>query len=67
VGLACTFLLGIYGGFFSGGYVALLMATFVAFFHFTFIEAVALTQVLNMFHRWSPRWSLLGRGSLIGG
>jgi uncharacterized protein len=49
VGLACTFLLGIYGGFFSGGYVALLTATFVAFFHFTFIAAVALTKVLNMF------------------
>jgi uncharacterized membrane protein YfcA len=48
-GIACTFLLGIYGGFFSGGYVALLTAAFVAFFHFTFIEAVALTKILNMF------------------
>jgi uncharacterized membrane protein YfcA len=48
-GVACTFLLGVYGGFFSGGYVALLTAAFVAFFHFTFIEAVALTKVLNMF------------------
>jgi hypothetical protein len=27
----------------------LLTAAFVAFFHFTFIEAVALTKVLNMF------------------
>ena len=48
-GIACTFLLGIYGGFFSGGYVALLTSAFVAFFHFTFIEAVALTKVLNVF------------------
>jgi uncharacterized membrane protein YfcA len=31
-GIACTFLLGIYGGFFSGGYVALLTTAFVAFF-----------------------------------
>ena len=36
-------------GFFSGGYVALLTAAFVAFFHFTFIKAVALTKVLNIF------------------
>jgi uncharacterized membrane protein YfcA len=48
-GVASTFLLGIYGGFFSGGYVALLTTAFVAFFHFTFIEAVALTKVLNVF------------------
>jgi len=48
-GLASTFVLGIYGGFFSGGYVALLTAAFVAFFQLTFIEAVALTKVLNIF------------------
>jgi uncharacterized protein len=47
-GLACTFLLGIYGGFFSGGYVAMLTAAFVAFFRLTFLEAVALTKVLNV-------------------
>ena len=35
--------------FFSGGYVALLTAAFVAFFQLTFIEAVALTKVLNIF------------------
>ncbi len=34
---------------FLGGYVALLTAAFVAFFHFTFIKAVALTKVLNIF------------------
>ena len=32
VGHVLTFVLGIYGGFFSGGYVAFLTATFVAFF-----------------------------------
>jgi uncharacterized membrane protein YfcA len=35
--------------FFSGGYVALPTAAFVAFFQLTFIEAVALTKVLNIF------------------
>jgi hypothetical protein len=34
-GVACTFLQAIYGGFFSGGCVALLAAALVAFFHFT--------------------------------
>jgi uncharacterized protein len=48
-GYLLAFLLGIYGGFFSGGYVALLTAAFVAFFKMTFIEAVAVTKVLNVF------------------
>jgi uncharacterized protein len=48
-GYGLTFLLGIYGGFFSGGYVAMLMAVMVAFFGMTFIEAVATTKVLNLF------------------
>jgi len=48
-GYLLTFVLGIYGGFFSGGYVALLTAAFVAFFKMTFIEAVAVTKVLNVF------------------
>jgi uncharacterized membrane protein YfcA len=66
-GVACTFLLGIYGGFFSGGYVALLASAFVAFFHFTFIEAVALTKVLNMVSSLvATLVYLLGRGSSIG-
>ena len=49
VGYVVTFLLGIYGGFFSGGYVALLTAAFVGFFGMTFLEAVAVTKVLNIF------------------
>jgi uncharacterized protein len=48
-GYVLTFVLGIYGGFFSGGYVALLTAVFVAFFGMTFLEAVAVTKVLNLF------------------
>ena len=48
-GLAVTFLLGIYGGFYSGGYVTVLTAAFVALFRMTFVEAVATTKVVNVF------------------
>lgn len=48
-GYAATFLLGIYGGFFSGGYVTLLTAAYVASFRMTFVEAVSLTKFINIF------------------
>lgn len=48
-GYAATFALGVYGGFFSGGYVTLLTAAFVAFFRMTFVEAVATTKLVNVF------------------
>jgi hypothetical protein len=41
--------LAIYGGFFSGGYVTLLTATFVVFFGLTFIQSIATTKVLSPF------------------
>jgi len=44
-----TFLLGIYGGFFSGGYVTILTAVYVAVFRFTFVEAIATTKLMNVF------------------
>jgi uncharacterized protein len=47
-GYALTFLLGIYGGLFSGGYVTILTAIFVAAFRMTFIEAVATTKLVNV-------------------
>jgi uncharacterized membrane protein YfcA len=46
---ALTFALGIYGGFFSGGYVTMLTAVFVALFRMTFVEAVATTKIVNVF------------------
>ena len=49
IGYAATFALGIYGGFFSGGYVTLLTAAFVALFRMSFVEAVATTKVINVF------------------
>ena len=48
-GYSATFALGVYGGFFSGGYVALLTVAYVFFFRMTFREAVAITKVLNFF------------------
>ncbi|HIK37259.1 MAG: sulfite exporter TauE/SafE family protein [Geminocystis sp.] len=44
-----TFLLGIYGGFYSGGYVTTLTACYVGFLGMTFVEAVAVTKLLNVF------------------
>jgi hypothetical protein len=46
-GYVLTFLLGIYGGLFSGGYVTILTAVFVATFRMTFIEAIATTKLIN--------------------
>lgn len=48
-GYAATFLLGIYGGIFSGGYITILTAVFVAAFRMTFIEAIATTKLINIF------------------
>lgn len=43
-----TFVLGIYGGFYSGGYVTLLTAGLVGLLGLRFVEAVATTKVINV-------------------
>jgi len=48
-GYAATFLLAIYGGFFSGGYVTMLTAAFVLLFGMSFLQSVATTKVVNVF------------------
>ncbi len=48
-GYAVTFVLGVYGGFFSGGYVTLLTAAFVALFGMTYVQAVSTTKLVNAF------------------
>ena len=48
LGYALTFLLGIYGGFFSGGYVTILTAVLVAGFRQSFREAIATTKLMNV-------------------
>jgi len=48
-GCVATFALGLYGGVFSGGYVTLLTAAYVALFRMTFVEAVSITKLINIF------------------
>lgn len=48
VGYALTFVLGIYGGLFSGGYVTMLTAVYIALLGMTFVEAVAITKIINI-------------------
>lgn len=44
-----AFFLAIYGGLYSGGYVTMLTAVFVAFFAMPFGEAVGTTKLINIF------------------
>jgi hypothetical protein len=49
IGYVATFLLAVYGGLFSGGYVTMLTAAFVLLFGLSFLRAVATTKVVNVF------------------
>lgn len=49
LGLAIAFLLAIYGGLYSGGYVTILTAAFVAFMGMDYAEAVGSTKLVNVF------------------
>lgn len=49
IGFVATFLLAIYGGLYSGGYVTILTVTFVAFFGMTYSGAIAATKFVNVF------------------
>jgi len=44
-----AFLLGIYGGLYSGGYVTMLTTLLVASYGMTFSEAVGATKIINIF------------------
>jgi hypothetical protein len=59
---ALTFALAVYGGFFSGGYVTLLTAVFVALFGMTFVEAVATTKIVNVFSSFIATLIFMWRG-----
>lgn len=48
-GFLLTFLLAIYGGLYSGGYVTILTTVFVGFLGMTFTEAIAGTKLVNVF------------------
>jgi uncharacterized protein len=43
-GYVLTFLLGVYGGFFSGDHVTILTVAFVTLFRLSFFEAIALPR-----------------------
>jgi uncharacterized membrane protein YfcA len=47
-GLVGTTLLGVYGGFFSGGYTTLMTVLCVACFSLTMMESVAITKPVNL-------------------
>ena len=49
IGYIASFLLAIYGGLYSGGYVTVLTATFVAFLGMDYSEAVGSTKLVNVF------------------
>jgi len=61
-GYAATFALGVYGGFFSGGYVTLLTSTFVVLFGMSLLQAVATTKVVNVFSSGVAALVFLWRG-----
>lgn len=49
VGMAAVFLLAIYGGLYSGGYVTILTPTLVAFFGMSYSQSIAATKLINVF------------------
>jgi uncharacterized membrane protein YfcA len=61
-GFALTFVLAVYGGFFSGGYVTMLTAVFVALFGMSFLQAVATTKFVNVFSSGVATLVFLRRG-----
>jgi hypothetical protein len=49
IGYGLTFVLAVYGGFFSGGYVTLLTVLFALLFQMTFLESIAASKLMNFF------------------
>ncbi len=47
-GYAVVFVLAIYGGFFSGGYVTMLIAACVFFLGYSFLRALAMARLMNI-------------------
>jgi uncharacterized membrane protein YfcA len=61
-GYVVTFVLGIYGGFFSGGYITLLTAAYVMLFRMTFVQAIATTKFMNIFSSFSATLIFMYQG-----
>lgn len=49
LGTLSIFILGIYGGFFSGGYVTLLSYVLILSFGLNFLQAASITKIFNIF------------------
>jgi len=49
IGFLATFFLAIYGGLYSGGYVTVLTAAFIAFLGMSYSESVGSTKLVNVF------------------
>ncbi len=49
IGYGVIFLLGVYGGLFSGGYVTLLTAALIGCFGHTWLSAIATSKFINLF------------------
>lgn len=49
LGTALVFILSIYGGFFSGGYITLLSYVFILIFKFDLLQAAYATKICNIF------------------
>jgi hypothetical protein len=65
-GYSVTFLLAVYGGFFSGGYVTMLTASFVVLFGLSFLQSVATTKVINVVSSAVATAVFLSRGVVNG-
>lgn len=61
-GYGATFILGVYGGFFSGGYVTLLTAVFVLLFGMSFVQAISTTKLINIFSSLVATFIFMWRG-----
>ena len=48
-GTGLVFILGIYGGFFSGGYITFLSYVLILIFGLNFLQAAFVTKILNIF------------------
>lgn len=61
-GYGATFLLAVYGGLFSGGYITVLTYVFVTLFGTTLLQSVAATKFVNVFSSATATLIFLHRG-----
>jgi len=62
LGIVITFLLAIYGGLYSGGYVTVLTASFIGFLGMNYAESVGSTKLVNVFSSGIATVVFMGQG-----